>query len=378
MNPLRSIIYIIGIVAVLTSCQGGNNRVATLEKGDTVRFDYATLLTVVRYSDHTHVEIANPWVKGSVLRSYDISRPLGKAVVTTTAHCQLLTWLGKSSAIAGVCDSRYIGVDEVRKRLVAGKTVDCGNSMNPDVFGINGGAGLGVALVMLLAGGSVTLGTLGVTGNVAILAAAFAGAMAVMAIILFSSTLVRDGVMLLVIGIMVGYLSSSVVTLLNYSATEQGIRSFMLWGMGSLDGVTPSLLPLYVTITLAALVLSLLMVKPLNLLSLGDNYARNLGLNTRRARNYALLLTGLLTAVVTAYCGPIAFIGLAVPHIARLLTVTDDMRRLLPITMLTGAVVTMACHLLCFVPGEAGMLPLNAVTPLIGAPVIIYVIIRKR
>lgn len=248
----------------------------------------------------------------------------------------------------------------------------------PDVFGINGGAGLGVALVMLLAGGSVTLGTLGVTGNVAILAAAFAGAMAVMAIILFSSTLVRDGVMLLVIGIMVGYLSSSVVTLLNYSATEQGIRSFMLWGMGSLDGVTPSLLPLYVTITLAALVLSLLMVKPLNLLSLGDNYARNLGLNTRRAHNYALLLTGLLTAVVTAYCGPIAFIGLAVPHIARLLTVTDDMRRLLPITMLTGAVVTMACHLLCFVPGEAGMLPLNAVTPLIGAPVIIYVIIRKR
>lgn len=248
----------------------------------------------------------------------------------------------------------------------------------PDVFGINGGAGLGVALVMLLAGGSVTLGTLGVTGNVAILAAAFAGAMAVMAIILFSSTLVRDGVMLLVIGIMVGYLSSSVVTLLNYSATEQGIRSFMLWGMGSLDGVTPSLLPLYVTITLVALVLSLLMVKPLNLLSLGDNYARNLGLNTRRARNHALLLTGLLTAVVTAYCGPIAFIGLAVPHIARLLTVTDDMRRLLPITMLTGAVVTMACHLLCFVPGEAGMLPLNAVTPLIGAPVIIYVIIRKR
>lgn len=248
----------------------------------------------------------------------------------------------------------------------------------PDVFGINGGAGLGVALVMLLAGGSVTLGTLGVTGNVAILAAAFAGAMAVMAIILFSSTLVRDGVMLLVIGIMVGYLSSSVVTLLNYSATEQGIRSFMLWGMGSLDGVTPSLLPLYVTITLAALVLSLLMVKPLNLLSLGDNYARNLGLNTRRARNYALLLTGLLTAVVTAYCGPIAFIGLAVPHIARLLTVTDDMRRLLPITMLTGAVVTMACHLLCFVPGEAGLLPLNAVTPLIGAPVIIYVTIRKR
>lgn len=248
----------------------------------------------------------------------------------------------------------------------------------PDVFGINGGAGLGVALVMLLAGGSVAVGTMTVTGSLAILIAAFIGAMVVMAVILFCSTLVRNGVMLLVVGIMVGYLSSSAITLLNYRATEQGVRSFMLWGMGSLDGVTPSLLPQFVIVTLIALVLSLVMVKPLNLLSLGDNYARNLGLNTRSARNRILLLTGMLTASVTAYCGPIAFIGLAVPHIARLLVVTDDMRRLLPVTMLTGAIVTMLCHLLCFIPGGSGLLPLNAVTPLTGAPVIIYVIMKKR
>ncbi len=248
----------------------------------------------------------------------------------------------------------------------------------PDVFGINGGAGLGVALVMLLAGGSVAVGTMTVTGSLAILIAAFIGAMVVMAVILFCSTLVRNGVMLLVVGIMVGYLSSSAITLLNYRATEQGVRSFMLWGMGSLDGVTPSLLPQFVIVTLIALVLSLVMVKPLNLLSLGDNYARNLGLNTRSARNRILLLAGMLTASVTAYCGPIAFIGLAVPHIARLLVVTDDMRRLLPVTMLTGAIVTMLCHLLCFIPGGSGLLPLNAVTPLIGAPVIIYVIMKKR
>lgn len=248
----------------------------------------------------------------------------------------------------------------------------------PDVFGINGGAGLGVALVMLLAGGSVAVGTMTVTGSLAILIAAFIGAMVVMAVILFCSTLVRNGVMLLVVGIMVGYLSSSAITLLNYRATEQGVRSFMLWGMGSLDGVTPSLLPQFVIVTLIALVLSLVMVKPLNLLLLGDNYARNLGLNTRSARNRILLLAGMLTASVTAYCGPIAFIGLAVPHIARLLVVTDDMRRLLPVTMLTGAIVTMLCHLLCFIPGGSGLLPLNAVTPLIGAPVIIYVIMKKR
>ncbi len=248
----------------------------------------------------------------------------------------------------------------------------------PDVFGINGGAGLGVALVMLLFGGSVITVFGHITGSLAILAAAFLGASAVMAIILFCSTMVRNGVMLLVVGIMVGYLSSSAITLLNYSATEQGIRSFMLWGMGSLDGVTPSLLPQFVGVTLVALILSLLMVKPLNLLSLGENYARNLGLNTRTARNQVLLLAGFLTASVTAYCGPIAFIGLAVPHIARLITTTDDMRRLLPVTMLTGGAVTMLCHLLCFLPGGSGMLPLNAVTPLIGAPVIIYVILRKR
>lgn len=248
----------------------------------------------------------------------------------------------------------------------------------PDVFGINGGAGLGVALVMLLFGGSVITIFGNLTGCLAILVAAFIGATAVMAIILFCSTLVRNGVMLLVIGIMVGYLSSSAITLLNYRATEQDMRSFMLWGMGSLDGVTPSLLPQFVIVTVVALVLSLLMVKPLNLLSLGDNYARNLGLNTRNARNKIMLLAGLLTASVTAYCGPIAFIGLAVPHIARLLIVTDNMRRLLPVTMLTGAVVTMLCHLLCFLPGGSGMLPLNAVTPLIGAPVIIYVVVRKR
>lgn len=248
----------------------------------------------------------------------------------------------------------------------------------PDVFGINGGAGVGVAVVMLLTGGSVSIATVGLSGGLALVVAALAGAMAVMGLILFCSTMVRSGVMLLVVGIMVGYLTSSVISLLNYQATEQGVRQYMVWGMGDLGGVPPSLLPLFVLLLTCGLLLSLLMVKPLNLLLLGERYAQNLGVSLRPTRTLLLLLAGGLTAVVTAFCGPISFIGLAVPHVARLVTATDNQRRLLPATMLAGAAVTLLCMLLCYLPGPAGLLPLNAVTPLIGAPVILYVILRRR
>jgi len=248
----------------------------------------------------------------------------------------------------------------------------------PDVFGINGGAGVGVAVVMLLTGGSVSIATVGLSGGLALVVAALAGAMAVMGLILFCSTMVRSGVMLLVVGIMVGYLTSSVISLLNYQATEQGVRQYMVWGMGDLGGVPPSLLPLFVLLLTCGLLLSLLMVKPLNLLLLGERYAQNLGVSLRPTRTLLLLLAGGLTAVVTAFCGPISFIGLAVPHVARLVTATDNQRRLLPATMLAGAAITLLCGLLCYLPGSAGLLPLNAVTPLVGAPVILYVILRRR
>ena len=248
----------------------------------------------------------------------------------------------------------------------------------PDVFGISSGAGLGVAVVMLLAGGEVAIGQMGITGSVAVLLAAFVGAMAVLAVILLCSSMVRSGAMLLVVGIMVGYLASALIALLSYGATEQGLRSYVVWGMGSFGGASYAFLPVYVVTTSVLLLLSLLLIKPLNLLALGDNYARNLGLDLRMARMAVLSLTGLLTAVVTAYCGPIAFVGLAVPHMARLVIATANMRRLLPVTMLVGAAVAMLCHLLCFLPGEGGLLPVNAVTPLIGAPVIVYVILRRR
>ena len=248
----------------------------------------------------------------------------------------------------------------------------------PSVFGINSGAGLGVALVMLWLGGSFSAGSVSVTGFVAVLAAAFVGAMAVMLLIFLFSTMVRNSVMLLIIGIMIGYISNSAVSLLNFFATDEGVRSYMVWGMGSFSGVSTQMLPWFSLVTVVALFAALLLIKPLNALMLGDRYAENLGVNIIRVRNWLLVITGLLTAIVTAFCGPVAFIGLAVPHIARLLFHTDNHRLLMPATMLTGAVVALLCNVLCFLPGTLGVIPLNAVTPLIGAPVIIYVILRGR
>ena len=249
---------------------------------------------------------------------------------------------------------------------------------DPGIFGISSGAGLGVALVMLFLGGSITAGTVALSGFVAILAAAFLGAMAVMLVIFFFSGLVRSSVMLLIVGIMIGYVSSSAVTLLNFFATDEGVKSYVVWGMGSFGSVSMRMMPVFASITLLSLLCALLLIKPLNALLLGERYAENLGINVVRVRNWLLVVTGLLTAVVTAFCGPIAFIGLAVPHVARMLLTTDNHRTLLPATILMGSVTALVCNLLCVIPGEDGVIPLNAVTPLLGAPVIIYVILKHR
>lgn len=248
----------------------------------------------------------------------------------------------------------------------------------PDVFGISSGAGLAVALVMLGLGGNISLGDYSMGGFVAVLVSAFAGAMVVMGIIIFFSSMVRNHVVLLIIGIMVGYLASSVISLLNFFATAEGVKSYMVWGMGSFGNVSMAEMPWLVMLSLLGLVMAILLVKPLNALLLGEHYAANLGFNIRRLRFSLLLVTGLLTAVVTAFCGPIAFLGLATPHIARLLLATANHRQLLPATILMGAVIALLCNLLCVLPSENGILPLNAITPLFGAPIIIYVLLKRR
>lgn len=242
----------------------------------------------------------------------------------------------------------------------------------PSVFGIDSGAALGVAVVML---GSSAIGT---DISISPIVAAFAGAAVVMAIIIMFAAKVRSAVMLLIIGIMTGYMASAITSLLNFMATEEGVHSYLVWGMGNFSGVSMQQMGLYACTTVAGLTGAVLLVKPLNALLLGNDYARSLGINVRKARFLILAATGLLIAVTTAYCGPVSFIGLAVPHMARLVLRTGDHRVLLPSTMLMGAMVALACNLLCVLPGDKGIIPLSAVTPLIGGPVIIYVIFRKK
>lgn len=242
---------------------------------------------------------------------------------------------------------------------------------------------------MLAFGGNIALDDLGVgflgdAGNyaiggfLAILIAAFIGAMVVMGIITFFSAIVRSHTVLLIIGLMVGYLASSAISLLNFFSTAEGVKSYMVWGMGSFGNVSSQQMMFFIPLALIALAASLLLVKPLNAMLLGELYAENLGFNIRRLRIVLLIITGLLTAVVTAFCGPIAFIGLATPHIARLIIGTENHRRLLPVTMLMGAAIALLCNLFCTLPSDGGIIPLNAVTPLFGAPVIIYVLVKKK
>lgn len=244
----------------------------------------------------------------------------------------------------------------------------------PSVFGITSGSSLAVAIITLALGG----GAAATGGQLTTVAAAFVGAIIVTGIILATSTVVRSNVMLLIVGIMIGYIASSAITLLNYFASEDGIRNYLLWGMGDFSSVSIKQLPLFSLLSVVGIICSLLLTKPLNAMLLGDRYAESLGVNIRSVRNKLLVTTGLLTAVSTAYCGPIAFIGLAVPHIARLLTHTDNHQRLLPATILCGAMVSLLCNLLTTLPPNGTLLPLNAITPIIGAPIIIYVIISKK
>ena len=244
----------------------------------------------------------------------------------------------------------------------------------PSILGVSTGAGLGVAVVMLALGGTLAEG---LGGYMATLLGAVLGAGAVLAVLMLFSTIVRSSTLLLIIGILVSYLASSVISLLNSVATEEGLHSYVAWGFGSFEGVSVDQLPLFAAVIVASLVASLFMVKPLNALLLGTRYARNLGVDTFRTRNILLLITGVLTAVVTAFCGPIGFLGLVVPHVARMALGTSNHNRLLPATMLAGAVVALLCSLLSVV-SPYGFIPINAITPIIGVPIIIYVILNRN
>lgn len=247
----------------------------------------------------------------------------------------------------------------------------------PSILGITSGSSLGVAFVMLFLGGTISAGSYSWGGYTAILIGAFAGSIGVMALLILFSIWLKNDMLLLITGIMVGYLTSSVITLLNYVSSAEGIQGFTMWGMGNFNGVSSSRIPLFAITVGIGLICSIMMAKPLNVVLLGENYARNLGINMQWVRNMLLVTTGLLTSVVTAFCGPVSFIGLAVPHIVRMIFRVADHRIILPGCILTGGMIGLLCNLLCLLPGNM-LLPLNGVTPLIGVPVILYVIFKGR
>lgn len=250
----------------------------------------------------------------------------------------------------------------------------------PSILGISSGAGLGVAVVVLLFGAiqGVSLAGLGWYGSLTITAAAFIGAFGVLLMILFLAQRLKNNAMLLIVGIMVGYASSAIVGLLQFISTKEDVQSFVLWGLGSFNNLSWDKHVIFIPMVALGLLGSLFLIKPLNVLLLGENYAANLGLNIKRSRLSILLVTGLLTATITAFCGPIAFLGLAVPHLSKGIFKTADHSVLIPAVMLFGGALALLCHLIARLPGFDGTLPINAVTSLIGAPIVIYVILKRR
>lgn len=250
----------------------------------------------------------------------------------------------------------------------------------PSVLGISSGASLGVACVVLLSGsiGGVALSKLGVIGEVTITLSAIIGSLLIMALIAFVAQKVRGNVTLLIIGVMIGYIANAIIGVLKFFSAEEDIRAYVIWGLGSFSRVSGGQTWVFIVLMLIILPSAFFLIKTLNLLLLGDSYARNLGLNIKRARLLVIGCSGILVAVVTAYCGPIVFLGLAVPHICRGLFRTSNHATILPASLLGGASLALLCNLIARLPGFEGALPVNSVTALVGAPVVMWVLFNKR
>jgi iron complex transport system permease protein len=245
----------------------------------------------------------------------------------------------------------------------------------PSVLGVSTGASLGVAVMTLLLGGGTAIGIDRYMGS---LIGAIVGAGLLLLLLLLFSRIVKGTAILLIVGILLSYLASSVISILNFYATTEGVHSFVIWGLGSFAGVTPDDLMIYGPLILLATLGSMLMVKPLNALLLGSDYAESMGVNLRATRNWLLLLSGLLTAAVTAFCGPICFLGLVMPHVARQTINSSNHNLLLPATAVWGGFAGLLCCCISLFAGNGGILPVNAITPLISVPIIIYVIINRN
>ena len=328
-------------------------------------------------------------IMASIFLFFFLNLVLGSVSIPLRAVWNILWGTGNESVIRQniIWKSR---VPQALTALVAGaglsvsglqmQTVFRNPLAGPSVLGISSGASMGVAFVVLLSGslGGVALSKLGFMGEIALTIAAIAGSLSIMALIVFVSQKVRGNVTLLIIGVMIGYIANAVIGVLKFFSVEEDIRAYVIWGLGSFARVSGDQMTLFICIMVVLLPLSFLLVKTLNLLLLGDAYARNLGLNIKRARLLVITCSGVLVAIVTAYCGPIIFLGLAVPHLCRGMFRTSDHRILMPASLLAGASLALVCNLIARMPGFEGALPVNSVTALVGAPVVMSVLFNKR
>jgi cobalamin transport system permease protein len=252
---------------------------------------------------------------------------------------------------------------------------------DPFALGISSGASLGVALVVLGAGYAPAAAfgtTTGMRGDALITMAAIAGAALVLGLVLIVSSRIANPTTVLILGLMFGYAVSAVVTVLVGASQPERLQQWAQWGFGSFSGVTWQRLRLFGPLTVCGVLIASATTKQLNALLLGDNYARSMGLAVKRVRLLTMLGASILGAVVTAFCGPISFLGIAVPHLCRALLGTSDHRVLVPAVVLMGSAVALVAQIVSLLPGSAGVLPLNAVTSLMGAPVVVGVLLRSR
>lgn len=250
---------------------------------------------------------------------------------------------------------------------------------DPSILGISAGASLGVAILYLIPGAVTLYGTTSgfYLQNVSVIGAALVGAAGVLFLIILFSGFVRNYIMLLVLGIMISAIAGSFIGILQVFASSEEVHGFAIWGLGSFSNVSTPQLRIFIPAIIIGLFYSFLLIKPMNMLLLGENQARNLGVNIRSIRLQILLTVGFLTAIVTAYCGPIAFLGLAIPHMARLLFKTSNHAVLIPAVIIMGAILSLFTILIAKLPGFNGSLPVNAVTALFGAPIVIWIVLRR-
>lgn len=248
----------------------------------------------------------------------------------------------------------------------------------PYVLGVSSGASLGVSIMLL---GLPLLGistTNPIIQNIGVAGAAWIGSAAIMMVVMAVTARIKNIMTVLILGMMFGSAASALVEIMQYLSPEGALKSYVVWTMGSLGGVTLSQLWIVVPVIVVGLVISILLIKPLNILLLGENYARTMGLNIRRTRLLVTLTTVLLAGTVTAYCGPIGFVGLAVPHVARMLFREADHRVLVPASMLCGTTIMLLCDIASSLPSSDITLPINTVSALVGIPIVVVVIFRNR